>query len=275
MELRLGGLIIIVLVLSAAAVYTMAVLKGEENAIEMLQNDYPERLINPDREGRRFTFSHGFVMRRDIVELEIRFSFLHYSPPPGTGENASGFENYLEVESVRNLIGGDLLVKDEYEAEFDDHPSPNTIRILDLSRSITPFSPTDSADSIASVFAYKREENGVNLTYYRGISDFFYDREYNVDYIVIARGDNETMYSSGGEPGATIADAPEGGVVVFSDMKKGDVAVIEFSIFPLIDHMPERTWNKNYGRKIIEVVRAYADGELAISVANTVEVDLI
>jgi hypothetical protein len=212
-------------------------------------------------------------MRKDVLELEIRFSFLHFSPPPETENNLSGFENYMDVGAVEKVIGEDLLVIDVFEAELDGQPVPNTIHVLDLSRSLFPFSPTDSADSISSVYAYIQQ--GDNMSYYRGISDFFYDREYNLDYLFLAHGDNETAFSSGGEAGASITQAPEGGVVVFRNLKIGDVVVIEFSVFPRIDHMPERTWDKNYGRKIIEVVRAYADGELVISVANTVEVDLL
>jgi hypothetical protein len=273
-ELKLGGLIVIVLVLSAATVYTMAVLRGEESPVIMIQNDYPESMINPGRDGNPSTFSHGFLIRRNLVELEIRFSYIHNSPPPETENDSRGFKGYIDLKTVERHLGEDLLVRDVFTVEVVGEAEAEEIQVIDIGRTLFPFSPTGSADTISSVFAF-REENDGDLSYYRGFSDFFYDREHNMEYLFISHGDSESYYSSGGEGGASISDAPEGGAVLLSDLRKGDVVVVEFSVFPDADHMPERTWNRNYERKIIEIIRVYADGELFITVANTVGVDLI
>jgi hypothetical protein len=248
----------------------MAALRGEESPVHMIQNDYPESMINPGRDGKPSTFAHGFLIRRNLVELEIRFSYIHTSPSPVTDNESRGFDGYLDLKAVEEQLGEDLLIRDVFAVELDGDPEPVEIQVLDIGRSLFPFSPTGSADSISSVFAI-----GANQTFYRGISDFFYDREENMEYLVISHGKRESYYSSGGEEGSSISDAPEGGTVLLTDLRKGDVVVVEFSVFPDADHMPERTWNRNYERKIIEIIRVYADGELFLTVANAVGVDLI
>jgi len=252
----------------------MAALRGEESPVIIIQNDYPDGMISPRRDGHPSTFSHGFLIRRNLVELEIRFSYIHTSLPPETENDSRGFEGYLDLKAVERQLGEGLLIGDVFTVEVDGDPEAEEIQVLDIGRTLFPFSPTGSADAISSVFAF-REENGANQIYYRGISDFFYDREHNMEYLFISHGDSEAYYSSEGEAGASISDAPEGGAVLLNDLKKGGVVVIEFSVLPDADHMPERTWNKNYERRIIEIIRVYADGELIITVANGVGVDLI
>jgi hypothetical protein len=252
----------------------MAVLREQESPVIMIQNDYPDSMINPGRDGNPSTFSHGFLIRKNLVELEVRFSYIHNSPPPETDNNSRGFEGYLDLKAVERQLGEDLLIRDVFTVRVDGDTEVEEIQVIDIGRTLFPFSPTGSADTIFSVFA-SREENGDNLSYYRGFSDFFYDREHNMEYLFISHGDSESYYSSGGEEGSSISDAPEGGAVFLTDLRKGDVVVVEFSVFPDADHMPERTWNRNYERKIIEIIRVYADGELFITVANPVGVDLL
>ena len=61
MDTRFAGLALIVMILSAAGVVTLALLRSESVAIVLLQNECPETLTKIEREGKRFTFSHGFL----------------------------------------------------------------------------------------------------------------------------------------------------------------------------------------------------------------------
>ncbi len=277
MESKLAGMIIIVLVISAAAVFTIASMRKEKTTVVMLQNDYPPKLIDIEKEGKQMTFSHGFLARRDLVEVEIRFSFLHSSPEPALFNNQTepSFRNYLQVAYLEKYLGGyEWLCADEFETDLEGDKKGNRAHFYDVGRTLHLFSSPSSAGSLASVFGTVAAENG-NLTYYRGFSDFFFERKDTIRYLVVSHRGNETSYSSSRSGQGNIADAPKGGTVILHYLKKGDMVVVEFSVEPDRDHLPERAWDPNYNQEILEVIRVYADGELVLTKVNVIEVDLL
>ena len=276
MESRLGGIIIVVFVLSAVVIFTVASFKKPDVPIVMLQNDYPSRLTSIEKEGKRMVFSYGFLARQNMAELEIRFSVLHPSPDPILSDNETGFSfhNYLDVEFLRSYLGeDDLLSVDEFEAELEGDPK-SVAYIFDIGRSIQPFSSSTSTNLVASVFGYIQGKDG-DRSYFRGISDFFYEREDSIEVFIVAHGPNRTSYSGGKGGEHEMKDDLKGGVVTISDVRKGDMVAVEFSLIPSTDHMPERAWSRNYGQRILQVIRVYADGTFVMAKANVIEVDLV
>ena len=275
MDSRLAGIAIMVVILSTAGVVTLAVVRREPVPVVMLQNEYPERITNIDREGERFSFAHAFFIRRDVAELELRFTLLHSSPPPqiqGNGTDYS-FENYVDIGILRDYLGVDAVPLDLFEADVDEDPGGSVIHVCDLGLTLQCYSAPGSTGSLSGVFG--QLVNGTaDPVFLGGVSDFFYEREKNVEYLVVARGEHEDAYSSA-EGQKPIGDAPKGGTVILQDLRKGEMVVVEFTVVPRIEQMPERTWNKNYDREFYQVIRAYADGELIITKANRVKVDLI
>jgi hypothetical protein len=275
LDSRPAGIALVVLILSTAVVVTLAVIRPEPAPVVLLQNSYPQRITSIEREGERFHFAHAFFVRRDMAELEIRFSLLHSSPMPeieGNGTDHS-FSNYVEIGILRDYLGIDEIPFDQFDAEVDGGPGGCVIRVCDLGRTLQCHSSPGSTDSLWDAFGQFVNGTG-DPSFLRGISDFFYEREENVEYLVVARGKDEDSYSSTGgqEP---IGNAPKGGTVILQDVRKGEMVVVEFSVVPHKEHMPERTWNRNYDREFYQVIRAYADGELIVAKANRVEVDLI
>jgi hypothetical protein len=239
----------------------------------LLQNECPETLTKIEREGKRFTFSHGFLARREVAELEIRISFLHSSPPPKATDDSPNpdFSRYEEISRLKEFVGEANTIVDSFDCTV--HEAPNTtIRVCDLSRTVHLFAGAQVAGSLATVFGQMNPSG--NLTYLRGISDFFYERGANLECLSISQGMNETFYSKAREDPAVL-EAPKGGLVTFTNLQRGEAAVIEFTISPSTDNMPERTWNRNFSRRIYEIVRVYADGELVLTFANEIEVDLL
>lgn len=275
MDSRLAGIAVVVLILSTAAVLTLAMTRHKGPPLVMLQNTYPEELTSIAREGKRFSFAYAFFPRRDISELEIRFSLLHSSPAPEVVGNLSGhdFTHYLDVVALQDYLGVKDIPVDRFDVDVDRDPDGRRIQVYDVSRAVYPFCASGSAGSIYSVFGVLETKEG-QPAFLGGVSDFFYGREKNVEHLVVAQGKAEHYYKAGGSEGSTMRDAPKGGVVILKDVKKGEMVVVEFSVVPHIDYMPERTWNRNYGRQFFQVVRAYADGELVIKKANRIGVDL-
>jgi hypothetical protein len=273
MESRLGGIIIVVLVLSAAAVFTIATLTVQEASVVMLQNDFPSRLTRVDTEGKRMTFAHGFRAGRDLAEIEIRFSILHPSPDPFASDNGSSLDSHPDAEIVEDLLGEGWLITDSIVAEVDEELN-GTLYFCDLGRSIQPFSDSRSTNYLASAFCRIVDKAGEE-TYFRGVSDFFYDREDTIEHLVVARQGNETSFTSGPSGSTGLTDAPKGGLVTVTDVRKGEMLVVEFSVVPHPDHLPEKAWDPNYGQKVIQVIRVYADGELVLVQINVLEVDLL
>ncbi len=276
MDSRPAGIALVVMIVCTTLVFTLALTRREASPLVMLQNTFPQKITSIEKEGKRFSFAHSFFARRDISELEIRFCLLHSSPAPKIDGNLTrpGFADYNEVGILREYLGAGDIPVDQFEVAVGDGSEARRLRVYDLGRIIQPFSSSGSTDSIYSVFGVLVAPDG-NPVFLRGVSDFFYERERNVEYLVVARGEREDSYSSEGRGGYRIRDAPKGGAVVLKDVKQGEMVLIQFSTVPRIDFMPERTWNKNFDREFYQVIRAYADGELIVAVANRIEVDLI
>lgn len=275
MDSRLAGIAVLVLILSTAAVLTLAMTRHPGPPLVMLQNTYPGGLTSIAREGERFSFAYSFFPRRDISELEIRFSLLHSSPAPDVMGNRSGhnFTDYLDVVALRDHLGVRDIPVDRFDVDVDRDPEGRRIRAYDVSRAVYPFCAPASTDGVYSVFGVLETKDG-ETAFLRGVSDFFYRRERNVEHLVVARGKTEMYYKAGGPEGSSMRDAPKGGVVILKDVKKGEMVVVEFSVVPHAEYMPERTWNRNYGRQFFQIVRAYVDGELVVKRANRIGVDL-
>jgi hypothetical protein len=277
LDSRLAGIAFVAVIVSTAYVLTLALTRHQALPLVMLQNTYPQQITSIEKEGKRFSFAYAFLARRDISQLEIRFCLLHSSPVPEIRGNVTEFDfaDYEDVGILEDYLGVGEAPVDQFEVNLDGEPGAKIMRVYDLSRAIQPFSSPGSTDSIYSVFGVLLAGNG-SSTFLRGISDFFYEREMNVEYLVVAQGEREDSYSSGdSHGGSTMEEAPKGGAVILKDVKKGETVMIQFTVVPHIESMPERTWNKNYQREFYQVVRAYADGELIIAKANRVEVNLI
>ncbi len=262
-----------VLVLSTAAILTLAITRHEGPPLVMLQNTYPDKLTSITREGKRFSFSYAFFPRRDISELEIRFCLLHSSLTPKMVDNRSkgNFTNYVDIAAFHDYLGANAPV-DRFDVDVDGEPDERKIHVYDLSRAVYPFCASGSADQVYSVFGILETKDGESFL--RGVSDFFYEREKNLEHLAISRGKNESYYEASGLEGSGIGDAPKAGVVILRNVKKGEMVVVEFSVVPHIGNMPERTWSKKYDRQFFQLITAYVDGELVVKKANRIGVDL-
>jgi hypothetical protein len=281
-DASLISIMLIVLISSALIVFSFAREKIESPVV-ILKNLYPSILYSQasvtTRE--RMDFSFSLAARRDIETLEIQYVTLVQTLPVFVGGNQTG-------DTLEEIASGISPIKRMIEATENDLVSNEVLAvegsIRNLSYSgifldfpiIRLFTDTSSSGQVCSSFLVF--ENGSDILYFKGISDFFLyrlggyvdvdlpegdEQKSAISILRIRENDDVTSYSSAIDAPSDwlgMEQTPDFGRVIFEDVVKHDTFSIDFTV-----EIPRRPpmWSA-------QVIRVYADGELVDTEVNLV-----
>ncbi len=276
---------VIVLISSALVVFSFAREKIDSPVV-VLKNIYPEKIYSQasvtTRE--RMDFSFSLAARRGIKTLEIQYVTLVQTDPIYIDKNLS--EVVASLGQVCRNIAPIVALIEETENDYIGHdvlPVEGGLKNLSYMGLFYDFpivrlysDPTLSGQIYTSFLVI---DNGTDILYFEGISDFFLNRlggfvdlhlpegdemKSAIASLRIRRNNNATSYSSAADAPddwRTMEDTPNFGRVIFSNAEKHDTFSIDFSI-----ETPRRPQKMS-----AHVIRVYADGELVETVLNLME----
>jgi len=274
---------LIVLITSALIVFSFAREKIDSPVV-ILKNLYPSVLFSQasvtTRE--RMDFSFSLAARREIKTLEVQYVTLVQTDPVFTGGNQTGMdlreicEGISPIGKMIEATGNDLVPYDVLEAEGSVRNLSYAGLFFDFPLTRLFNDPSTSGQVYSSFLVL---ENGTDIVYFEGISDFFLYRLGGFVDVDLPEGDEQksaiatmrirkneetTSYSSATDapPGwLGMEETPEFGRVVFKDVEKHDTFTIDFTVE--IPRRPQK-WSA-------QVIRVYADGTLVDMEVNLVE----
>jgi len=281
-DTSLISIMLIVLISSTLVVFSFAREKIESPVV-ILKNIYPSVLFSQasvtTRE--RMDFSFSLAARRDIETLEIQYITLVQTLPVYMGGDQTG-DTLEEIAKGISPIGKMIEATENDLVPYQVLSVEGSIRNLSYSGIFLDFpivrlfnDPSSSGQVYSSFLVF---ENGTDILYFEGISDFFLYRlggfvdvdlpegdedKSAISILRIRKNDDVTSYSSAiGAPSDWLGmeQTPDFGRVVFEDVAKHDTFSIDFTV-----EIPRRPpmWSA-------QVIRVYADGELVDTEVNLV-----
>lgn len=279
----LAAIIAIVLITSALIVLTIAKEDVEERYV-ILKNEFPERLKAQASltSSEEMGFSFGILLREDFTSVEIQYSILSQGelPSPTNASMDGGLEDVVAsvpaVSMLVNETGNDIVPyhKKEVEAEHGDEQLEGLFFDFPVVRMYTD--PSLSS-GVRTSFLFL--ENGEEVLYFQGCSDFFFNRlgglfgfilpdgtpvRSTIEELRIWRDEEATSYTSAAVVPSgwkDIYESPDFGIVTFEDVKKNEKFSVDFTV-----ETPERP-----AGMLAQVIRVFADGELLHLQINLIE----
>ena len=282
-DASLVAIILIVLISSALVIFTLAREKIDSPVV-VLKNIYPEVLYTQasvtTRE--RMDFSFSVAARRDIETLEIRYATVAQSQAffPGGNRTSGTLEGAaMEIAPTMELAGATDNERVPYTT-VDVDASVGNLNLTGLFIDF-PLVRLYNDPSLSGLVysSFLLLENDTELIYFEGVSDFFFNRrggyvdvdipdedrnKSSIATLSIRRNDEVTSYSSTmGAPSdwKKVEDAPDFGIMVFSNVAKDDMFSVDFTI-----ETPKRP-----AGLLAQVISVYADGELVETTVNIME----
>ncbi len=279
----LVSIMVMVLMTSGLVILTLAREKVGDRVV-VLKNTHPETLREyaSVQSGDRMDFSFGLLSRANARMLEIL-----YCTMVQTG-NLSVEQAEVTASSLRarsEAIGAIATMIEETQNQFIPHLVLDLVVEMDGASYPAVFYDfplvrlyADSSLSGLVCTSFMVLQNGTNLLYFEGYSDFFLNRLGGFDVklpggqevrssiasLRIRRHGHTSSYSSsaiapaGWQP---MEDSPGFGRVEFEDVKKNEELSVDFTI-----ETPTRPKGM-----IAQIIRVYIDAELAVTVANLVK----
>lgn len=267
MDRRLLGVILMALVVSSAAFVSLVGERVEE-PIEVLKDEWNlpmgvDGFRIPSEEGR-YAYSLGVVLRDQIQRLELVFMCLENqsssfpnlvnSSEPGLWDD---FMNLSQIGPLASTIDlypyvEERSIRPEVALEAGNIDYRGVI--YDMTQTQISTAPGPVPRTLQAVHLLLRNEEG-STSYYRGVRDFFVDRNRTIIDIMVQFNENLTRFaqrtSEQGES-VPIEKAPAVGRLQFDDLRKDDQIFVSVAINPAM--VPTR-------KSLLQLVLIFVDGE--------------
>ena len=274
---RLVAIVVVALAISTAAFSFMVGEKVDE-PIEILKEEwnlpspYEDTYRLPSEEGR-YAYGLGLVARKPIRQLEIIFLSLEnessmlreiefsadqdpwtaFLSMPDAGKMAAAIDTYATATQAR-------LVREEFEltraeSDYDTY-------LVDLTGPLLGTAPRGTTRSLRTVHALGRSAGGQYTQYFRGVRDFFLDRDRAIIDVSVQLNQNLTKYAQRTTTQGTAVPmdrAPEVGQLVFDHLEKEDQIFVSFAINPAMI---------STRKSIAHIVLIFIDGEYYRSMSS-------
>ncbi len=262
----LVGLLAIALVIATVLTAITFQVKEEEH-IRFLARQTPEIMQCGTKDEMYHSFD--FMVTEDLPDVVIRCGFL-YRPPdrlpwqpwgevgPGQKEVVTQFLDRLQEEGTE--------IYDVYEIVED---SGARLEIIDFTDSMAILVGEDLVKEYNTIYALLTDQDG-SISFYRGVRDFFFERDHGIIQIECSRRNESTTYSSEatGEPGEgprPVSDAPIGKIHL-QDLTAGEKVHVEVAV------TGERMPCHHGVMRIIRVDTGYGQGPLLIDKVGYTEI---
>jgi hypothetical protein len=274
---RIVGLALVSVILSTLIMVTIA-RERIDQPVEILKNDHPDVL----EQSRKATFSFAMVARKKCENLQIRFSILSLKAlkfnemiDPKREYNTSSkaedvLENIVKLGWLRNetsLLG---IGPEVFDLTVNLEGVPNRMLIHDYSSIIDSLSGREAILGAPLTYAAIIDENGEEY-YLEGISDIFFNPLENVISLSTSHNAEEQNYLPDdqiweGSNRVPLSEAPEGGILTYSDVEKDDTFTVIFTVEADRANLPEGFGSSpSPDRKqvgLAQMISIYLDGAL-------------
>lgn len=244
-RIELIGMLLIAVV--GSTVVTLLIQGGTDIPLELLEDDFPETIPAGQRSTHEISVS--FVLRRPAESLALDFDCL-YNVTRKEGEPVEGAVKNTQIcLDLLDQIGAPYV---QQEIEVDGGEGT----LYDLSAAFSVFAPESAVISATTVFCIA-DVDGSPFAF-RGVSDFFRNRNRSLDSIRLSRNEIAKTYLTleGGQAergsGNTVMDAPLLGRNEYRDIRQDD----RFSARLMVNSIGVPG---HLG--MMEVLRLYVDGE--------------
>ncbi len=252
---RLIGLLAIVFIITTVITGITFNIK-EPEYIQFLARFTPEIMQCGPRDTTYHSFD--FMVTKDLPDIVIRCGFLYKPPVPCMGSpwGKRGAEQKRIIEGFLETLQKDqsTTIYQTYEIEGKG----GTLHIIDFTEAMATLVGEDMIKNYDTIYALEEDENG-NLSFYRGVRDFFFNSDATITEIKYSRRGMTTIYRSEdaqaeGEEYPPISEAPIGKIRMqnLSSSEK-----IHFEISMGMQYMPCH----NGVIRIVRVDTGYGQGE--------------
>jgi hypothetical protein len=267
MDRRLLGVVLIALVVSSAAFFSF-VGENVEEPIEILKDEWNlpmgvDGFRIPGEEGR-YAYSLGLVVRSPIRRLDLVFTCLENrssSLPELVNASELGlWEAFMNLSQIGPLASTidlypyveERVIRPEVALEAGNFNYRGVV--YDMTDPEVSTAPGPVPRTLQTVHLLMRNEEGPT-SYYRGVRDFFIDRNRTIIDIMVQFNENLTRFaqrtSEQGES-VPIERAPDVGKLRFDDLRTDDQIFVSIAINPAM--VPTR-------KSLLQLVMIFVDGE--------------
>jgi hypothetical protein len=195
------GILLIAIIASTIVTYHLQ--RASDTAVEMLEERIPERVPAGEKTTHEISFS--MVLRRSVESLIIDFDCL-FNATSREGEPTKSVEDTIQI--ITDLFADINAPVRVEEIEVDG----GTGIIYDFSDAFSAFAPNLSI--LGSTTIYSIIERNGRQQAYRGVTDFFSNRNWSLDSITLSKNEVPETYltEQAGEAQAqgkpSVMDAP-------------------------------------------------------------------
>jgi len=267
---KLVAILVTSLIVSTLAVLTVFRISQPDD-LSCLTNDYPDLFVKESaQKGIETSFSFSAISGRELEELELRFSVLYErSPPFDTADWQPDEADTLEdvvphlpavamMKSEVSSLGGESEV---LRKEVDINGTPYDGLFFDFSRFMGIFDGDQMLSRYISMYAILKK--GSTVRFFEGRTGFFLAQDDVVEYLSISAAGNKTEYV-----GERVAEAPLG-ILRYADLPKDSKISVIYEVLADLESIPEIVPGAK-DRLLLQMTKGYADGDLALFVANPV-----
>jgi len=268
---RLPTILLICVILSTLVVLTIFKAPHPKD-LTCLSNRYPEIFVRGSaQKGIETSFSFGVVSGRDLREMTLRFAVLYEEPPiydesgwtPGEEtsleEVAAHIQVIADLRSSVSSLGGDYEV---IEREVELNGTLYDALQYDFAGFMGIFN--DDGALSRHISTYMILKNGKDTRLFQGRTGFFLDQERTVQYLSISVKQNQTEYLPSGMHAASF------GTIRCEGFGKNQKVSVAYEVLADESALPEVP--PAAGRWLLQVVKGYADGRLALFTANPIPI---
>lgn len=269
---RLVAIVITSLVVSTLVVLTVFRISQPDD-LACLTNDYPDLFVKESaQKGIETSFSFSAISGRALEELELRFSVLYERSPPfdtvdwQPDESATLDDVVIHLPAVEMMKSEVSSLGGEFEVlrkEVDINGTRYDGLFFDFSRFMGIFDSDAMLSEHISMYAVLKR--GREVRFFEGRTGFFLAQDDVIEYISISVAGNKTEYV-----GEAVGEAPFGILRCPRLPKDSKVSVI-YEVLSELESIPEIVPGAK-DRVLLQIVKGYADGDLALFVANPIPV---
>ena len=266
---RLSTILLICVILSTLVVVTIF-RTPQPKDLTCLSNRYPEIFVRGSaQKGIESSFSFGVVSGRSLREMTLRFAVL-YEESPTYDESgwtpaeetpiedvASHIQVLADLRSTISSMGGNY--------EVIQQPIELNGTLYDaVQYDFTGFMGIFNGDGALSqhISTYVILKKGGNTRLFQGRTGFFLDQEHTLQYLSISVNRNQTEYLSSEMPAAPF------GTIRCEGFGKNEKVSVSYEVLADESVLPEMP--PVQGRWLLQIVKGYADGRLALFIANPI-----
>ncbi len=266
---KLSAMLTICVILSTLAVITVFKAQQPEE-LACLRNRFPEVFVRDSaQKGIETSFSFGVMSGRDLRRMELKF-FMFYEEPPTYNEKGwtPGNETTLEevvsrIPAIADLCSAVSSLGGEYEV-LERQVELDGVSYEAMQYDFSSFLGTFNDDRTLSchVSIYMVLKKGTSIRCFQGRNGFFLDQEGTIQYLSISVDENRTEYYP-----SKMGAAPPG-ILRYDDFHRNQKVAVIYEVLADDSVLPEAP--PIAGRSLLQVVKGYADGSLALFLVNPI-----